>query len=84
MHVCRGPPLSPRDAFTRDLARLFPSDNHPGAPLGGPLVLTHSRWDRATGFWHLRAEGIPGIGHSGTGPAPVPQFSIRLLETGAP
>ncbi|WP_244207244.1 hypothetical protein [Streptomyces swartbergensis] len=34
-------------------------------PLRGPLVLTHSRWDRATGFWHLRAEKAPGIGHSG-------------------
>lgn len=50
-------------------------------PAGGPLVLTHSRWDRATGFWHLRAEGAPGIGHSGTGSAPVPQFSTQLLGT---
>lgn len=74
---------APRDAFVRHFAPLFPSPEHPGAPLGGPLVLTHSRWDRATGFWHLRAEGEPGIGHSGTGPAPVPQFSTRLLGTQA-
>ncbi|CAM5456070.1 hypothetical protein GCM10010329_33360 [Streptomyces spiroverticillatus] len=72
---------APRDAFVRHFASLFPSAEHPGAPLGGPLVLTHSRWDRATGFWHLRAEGEPGIGHSGVGPAPVPQFSTRLLGT---
>jgi hypothetical protein len=46
-------------------------------------VLTHSRWDRATGFWHLRAEKAPGIGHSGTGAAPVPQFTTHLLPTTA-
>ncbi|MFF3871428.1 hypothetical protein [Streptomyces sp. NPDC001978] len=73
---------APRDAFLRHFETLFPSGANPGAPLRGPLVLTHSRWDRATGFWHLRAEGAPGIGHSGTGPAPVPQFSTRLLPTG--
>ncbi|GAA2341149.1 hypothetical protein GCM10010431_75890 [Streptomyces kunmingensis] len=75
---------APRDAFVRHFAGLFPSEDNPGAPLRGPLVLTHSRWDRATGFWHLRAEGQPGIGHSGTGPAPVSQFSTRLLPTGVP
>jgi hypothetical protein len=72
---------APRDAFTRHFATLFPTDEHPGAPLRGPLVLTHSRWDRATGFWHLRAEGVPGIGHSGVGAAPVAQFTTRLLGT---
>ncbi|MFF5899962.1 hypothetical protein ACFY8O_29100 [Streptomyces argenteolus] len=75
---------APRDAFVRQFAALFPSPGHPGAPLRGPLVLTHSRWDRATGFWHLRAEGEPGIGHSGAGPAPVAQFSTRLLAPEAP
>ncbi|MFJ8976722.1 hypothetical protein [Streptomyces sp. NPDC102282] len=75
---------APRDAFVRHYADLFPSGEHPGAPLRGPLVLTHSRWDRATGFWHLRAERQPGIGHSGAGPAPVPQFSTTLLGTDTP
>ncbi|MFG2350750.1 hypothetical protein [Streptomyces phaeochromogenes] len=73
---------APRDAFLRHFDTLFPTATHPGAPLRGPIALTHSRWDRATGFWHLRAEKTPGIGHSGAGAAPVPQFSTRLLPTG--
>ncbi|MFE9888237.1 hypothetical protein [Streptomyces scopuliridis] len=72
---------APRNAFVRHFATLFPSDGAPGAPLRGPLVLTHSRWDRATGFWHLRAEGEPGIGHSGTGVTPAPQSTIQMLTT---
>ncbi|MFB7495686.1 hypothetical protein ACFC09_13450 [Streptomyces sp. NPDC056161] len=72
---------APRDAFVRHFGTLFPGDGQPGAPLRGPLVLTHSRWDRATGFWHLRAERAPGIGHSGAGAAPVPQFTTKLLPT---
>jgi Alpha/beta hydrolase of unknown function (DUF900) len=72
---------APRDVFTDSFTALFPSSNRAGAPLRGPLVLTHSRWDRATGFWHLRAEGVTGIGHSGTGKTPVPQSTIRLLTT---
>ncbi|GAQ58370.1 hypothetical protein [Streptomyces acidiscabies] len=75
---------APRDAFTTHFDTLFPTPTHPGAPLRGPLVLTHSRWDRATGFWHLRAEKAPGIGHSGAGAAPVPQFSTKLLRTTVP
>ncbi|MFH8383810.1 hypothetical protein ACH4E7_23150 [Kitasatospora sp. NPDC018058] len=75
---------APRDAFVRLFPRLFLGPGRPGAPLRGPLVLTHSRWDRATGFWHLRAEGLPGIGHSGTGAAPVPQFSTRLRAADSP
>jgi hypothetical protein len=64
---------APRDAFTT----LFPSLAN--APLRGPVVATHSRHDRATGFWHLRAERSPGIGHSGIGVAPAPLFNARLL-----
>ncbi|MFJ8772888.1 hypothetical protein [Streptomyces microflavus] len=75
---------APRDAFARHFPRLFAAAGHPGAPLRGPLVLTHSRWDRATGFWHLRAEGRPGIGHTGVGEAPVHQFTTRLLPTDTP
>ncbi|MEU5623083.1 hypothetical protein [Streptomyces tendae] len=72
---------APRDSFVRHFGTLFPRKGHPGAPLRGPLVLTHSRWDRATGFWHLRAEKAPGIGHSGAGAAPVSQFTTKLLPT---
>ena len=74
---------APRDVFLRRFDALFPTDEHPGAPLRGPLALTHSRWDRATGFWHLRAEKAPGIGHSGAGAAPVLPFPTRLLPTDA-
>ncbi|MBP2329501.1 esterase/lipase superfamily enzyme [Kibdelosporangium banguiense] len=35
------------------------------APINGPIVLTTSRSDRATGLWHRKAEGAPGIGHVG-------------------
>ncbi|MFD8493357.1 alpha/beta hydrolase [Amycolatopsis sp. NPDC059657] len=35
------------------------------APINGPVVLTHSRADRATGLWHRLAEGTAGIGHVG-------------------
>ncbi|MEE1753290.1 hypothetical protein [Streptomyces sp. SP18CS02] len=75
---------APRDAFDQLFPSLFPAGGRPGAPLSGPLVLTHSRWDRATGFWHLRAEGVPGIGHTGTGVAPVPQFTTRIRPVDVP
>lgn len=35
------------------------------APINGPVVLTWSTADRATGLWHRIAEGAPGIGHVG-------------------
>lgn len=69
---------APRNVFDERFPTLFRNDGQPAAPLRGPLVLTHSRHDRATGFWHLRAESAPGIGHSGAGTAPVPQYSTRL------
>ncbi|MEV6393681.1 hypothetical protein AB0M39_02685 [Streptomyces sp. NPDC051907] len=75
---------APRDAFDRLFPTLFPGGDRPGAPLSGPLVLTHSRWDRATGFWHLRAEGAPGIGHAGASVAPVPQFTTRIRPVQTP
>ncbi|GAB3003352.1 hypothetical protein GCM10023080_081410 [Streptomyces pseudoechinosporeus] len=68
-----------RDAFLSLFPCILPSDGHDGAPLRGPVVATYSRHDRATGFWHLRAERQPGIGHSGIGPAPAPMFTTRLL-----
>ncbi|GAB2873182.1 hypothetical protein [Streptomyces mayteni] len=75
---------APRDSFDVLFPTLFRSDESPAAPLRGPLVLTYSRWDRATGFWHLRAEGAPGIGHSGAGTAPVHPFHTRLLTVDEP
>ncbi|MFK0134633.1 hypothetical protein ACIQRZ_30195 [Streptomyces rubiginosohelvolus] len=69
-----------RDAFLSLFPHVLPSEAHGGAPLRGPVVATYSRHDRATGFWHLRAEQQPGIGHSGVGPAPAPLFSTRLLS----
>ncbi|MFI7099433.1 hypothetical protein ACIBK8_08760 [Streptomyces sp. NPDC050161] len=68
-----------RDAFLSLFPHVLPSDRHDGAPLRGPIVATYSRHDRATGFWHLRAERQHGIGHSGIGPAPAPMFTTRLL-----
>lgn len=68
-----------RDAFLSLFPYILPSEAHDGAPLRGPVVATYSRHDRATGFWHLRAERQPGIGHSGIGPAPAPMFTTRLL-----
>ncbi|GAA0593535.1 hypothetical protein [Streptomyces crystallinus] len=68
-----------RDAFLSLFPHLLPSEAHEGAPLRGPVVATYSRHDRATGFWHLRAERQPGIGHSGIGPAPAPLSTTRLL-----
>lgn len=35
------------------------------SPVNGPLVLTHSKADRATGLWHRIAEGQRGIGAVG-------------------
>ncbi|MFI1680371.1 hypothetical protein [Streptomyces sp. NPDC020607] len=75
---------APRDSFDEMFPALFPRAGRPAAPLRGPLTLTHSRWDRATGFWHLRAEAAPGIGHSGVGTAPVPQHSTPLLTVDEP
>ncbi|MFE9383994.1 hypothetical protein ACFYMO_12320 [Streptomyces sp. NPDC007025] len=68
-----------RDAFLSLFPHILPSEEHDGAPLRGPIVATYSRHDRATGFWHLRAEQQPGIGHSGIGPAPGPMYTTRLL-----
>ncbi|EMF28300.1 hypothetical protein H114_14698, partial [Streptomyces gancidicus BKS 13-15] len=50
-----------RDAFLSLFPHILPGDGHDGAPLHGPVVTTYSRHDRATGFWHLRAEHQAGI-----------------------
>lgn len=56
---------APRPVF----AERFPRILH-DAPINGPVALTFSRADRATGLWHRLAEGAPGIGFAGaTAPA---------------
>ncbi|MFH8988840.1 hypothetical protein [Streptomyces sp. NPDC017940] len=65
---------APRDAFAATFTALA------GAPLRGPVVATYSRHDRATGFWHLRAERRAGIGYAGIGTAPAPVSGIRMRD----
>ncbi|MEV8017359.1 hypothetical protein AB0O76_13635 [Streptomyces sp. NPDC086554] len=52
------------------------------APINGPVVLTHSRADRATGLWHRWAEGTPGIGYAGVAEPPecIGSLPLRRLE----
>ncbi|WP_309248573.1 hypothetical protein [Streptomyces sp. MNP-20] len=66
---------APRDAFAETFTELA------GAPLRGPVVATYAQGDRATGFWHLRAEKRTGIGHAGIGTAPAPVSGIRMRGT---
>ncbi|MEU4812889.1 hypothetical protein AB0H20_27100 [Nocardia fluminea] len=64
-----------RDIFAERFSPLLVA-----APINGPLVLTYSTADRATGRWHKIAEGASGIGHSGA-EIPADQISsIRLRE----
>ncbi|MFD5089116.1 hypothetical protein ACFWMR_00850 [Amycolatopsis thailandensis] len=48
------------DIFTTRFERILHD-----APINGPIALTRSIADRATGLWHRLAEGTPGIGHVG-------------------
>ncbi|MFL9684132.1 MULTISPECIES: hypothetical protein [Streptomyces] len=83
---------APRTAFDTVFHRLRPGPLGHTSPVGGPLVFTHSRYDRATGFWHLLGEKSPGIGHSGMrlsatpppGLAPHDVWSTRLLRADTP
>lgn len=71
---------APRDAFAEVFPALFPVEGRNGrAPLAGPIVLTHSRYDRANGIWHRRAEGSLGIGHSGARRAPAYVHNVPML-----
>lgn len=56
---------APHSAFETMFPSLVPGRGKSDPPLHGPIVTTHSRYDRATGFWHLRVEGQAGIGHNG-------------------
>lgn len=58
--------------FTRRFDRVLHN-----APINGPIVLTWSTADRATGLWHRLAEGSPGIGHVG---AREPRDQIGWLD----
>ncbi len=69
---------APRDAFAATFTALA------AAPLRGPVVATYSQHDRATGFWHLRAERRTGIGHAGMGTTLAPVPVIRMLPPGEP
>ncbi|WP_336115695.1 hypothetical protein [Streptomyces sp. PTD9-10] len=83
---------APRTAFDNTFHRLRPGPLGHESPVGGPLVFTHSRYDRATGFWHLLGEKVSGIGHSGmllsstppAGLAPNDVWSTRLLRADTP
>jgi len=75
---------APHDAFTRLFANLLPTDEHAGAPLRGPIVATHSRHDRAVGFWHTRVEGRPGTGRLGITAAPHDAFTTHMLPLDTP
>ncbi|MFJ6760622.1 hypothetical protein ACIQNK_37095 [Streptomyces sp. NPDC091273] len=82
---------APTAAFDSLFARLRPGPLGHTSPVGGPLVFTHSRHDRATGFWHLLGEGRSGIGHSGmrlsrAGDALAPNdvWTTRLLRADTP
>ncbi|MFE2213739.1 hypothetical protein ACFW93_17485 [Streptomyces canus] len=69
---------APRDAFADTFTALGT------APLRGPVVATYSRHDRATGFWHLRAERRAGVGYAGIGTAPAAVSAIRMLSADEP
>jgi esterase/lipase superfamily enzyme len=51
---------APPDVFASRFAPVLRD-----APINGPIVLTRSRADRATGLWHRLAEGVRGVGHVG-------------------
>lgn len=54
------------------------------APINGPIVLTRSRADHATGFCHRLAEGVRGIGHVGaqTPAEHIAETTLHRIETG--
>ncbi|MGW0188994.1 hypothetical protein ACWDV7_24930 [Streptomyces sp. NPDC003362] len=56
---------APVTAFDSLFKYLRPGPRGHMSPVGGPLVFTYSRYDRAAGLWHLIGEKAPGIGHSG-------------------
>src|SRR5262249_48160370 len=65
---------APKVGFGTDLAQLVHE-----APLRGPLVLTHSRSDRANCFWHRKVESEDAIGCCG---ALEPKQEIANISLG--
>ena len=63
---------APDTAFANNLTTLVEK-----APLSGPMLLTHSRYDTANCKWHKQTEGECGIGCGG---ALEPADKIRALK----
>lgn len=63
------------DAFARQFSPLLSS-----APINCPIVLTYSKSDHATGFWHRIAERTPGIGNVGANLPTEHVVTCRLRE----
>ena len=67
---------APAKSYSSELQLLVTS-----SPLSGPVVLTHSRKDRANCLWHRAAEwGQPGIGCRGAKEPSREIQAIRLKE----
>ncbi|MCT2589536.1 hypothetical protein LHJ74_06295 [Streptomyces sp. N2-109] len=64
-------------------ADRFPRLLH-DAPVNGPIVLTRSRADRATGLWHRLAEGTAGIGYAGADRPPGHIGAVPLRRPDSP
>ncbi|GAA3786103.1 hypothetical protein GCM10022403_021160 [Streptomyces coacervatus] len=54
------------------------------APISGPVTLTRSSHDRATGLWHRLAERTAGIGRTGVRGVRPPPGRMELQATGEP
>jgi hypothetical protein len=71
---------APRNAFNVLFTTLLSGEGPENpTPMRGPVVVTYSRYDRATGFWHMTAERSRGIGNAGVRLAPAHIHNIRLL-----
>lgn len=64
------------DVFTSRFSRVLHD-----APINGPIVLTNSQSDRATGLWHRLADGVRGIGKVG---ALQPEQHITTVDLRTP
>ena len=67
------------DVFQQQFERLVHD-----SPIGGPVVLTHSKHDRANGRWHSIAEGVPGVGLGGAEGSAFDVGRIKLHKVDEP